>query len=53
MCTSLFLWDSHPELVLLLLFNRDEFFHRCDRQCVTSFTTFVGLCAGFTHLLSC
>ena len=29
MCTSLFLLDEHPELLLLVLFNRDEFFHRC------------------------
>ena len=33
MCTSLFLLDDHPELLLLVLFNRDEFFHR---YCVPS-----------------
>lgn len=28
MCMSLFLLDNHPELLLLLVFNRDEFFSR-------------------------
>ncbi|GBF97685.1 hypothetical protein Rsub_09743 [Raphidocelis subcapitata] len=28
MCTSLFLLDAHPSLLLLLLFNRDEFYNR-------------------------
>jgi uncharacterized protein with NRDE domain len=29
MCTSLFMLDAHPALLLLLLFNRDEFYNRC------------------------
>ncbi|WIA36095.1 hypothetical protein OEZ86_007446 [Tetradesmus obliquus] len=28
MCTSLFIYDIHPALLLLLTFNRDEFFDR-------------------------
>lgn len=28
MCTALFLYDTHPALLLLLLFNRDEFYDR-------------------------
>ncbi|KAI8473054.1 MAG: NRDE protein-domain-containing protein [Monoraphidium minutum] len=28
MCTSLFLLDAHPQILLLLLFNRDEFYAR-------------------------
>ena len=28
MCTALFLWDSHPTILLLLAFNRDETFRR-------------------------
>lgn len=28
MCTALFLYDTHPTLLLLLLFNRDEFYDR-------------------------
>lgn len=32
MCTSLFLWDQHPTLLLLLAFNRDEFLDRYTRS---------------------
>ena len=28
MCTALFLWDSHPTILFLLAFNRDETFKR-------------------------
>jgi uncharacterized protein with NRDE domain len=28
MCVSLILYDSHPALLLLLAFNRDEFWDR-------------------------
>jgi hypothetical protein len=29
MCLSVFLYNWHPKLLLLLAFNRDEFFLRC------------------------
>jgi uncharacterized protein with NRDE domain len=28
MCTSLFVLEAHPQILLLLLFNRDEFYAR-------------------------
>ena len=29
MCIALFLFDVHPSLLFLLVFNRDEFYNRC------------------------
>lgn len=36
MCMSLFLLDDHPELLLVLVFNRDEFFSRHVQACFQS-----------------
>jgi uncharacterized protein with NRDE domain len=29
MCTALFLFDVHPSILLLVVFNRDIFYNRC------------------------
>lgn len=49
MCISLVLYDSHPALLLLLAFNRDEFWDRQALQRLGAACTTSNHHAGVTH----
>jgi hypothetical protein len=53
MCISLVLYDSHPALLLLLAFNRDEFWDRQVQLAEAILAPYLPLASLLTAVLAC